>query len=96
MKKYLFLFFPIYFATRAIDLGIEGNFGFGFILRVILFFLSLYWAIHELKFSMFRLKPILHPIYSTEKNLSHLTLISLKNYLCYPVDKPVRTQTTNY
>ena len=49
MKKYLFLFFPIYFATRAIDLGIEGNFGFGFILRVILFFLSLYWAIHKLK-----------------------------------------------
>ena len=49
MKKYLFLIFPIYFATRAILLGIEGNFGFGFVLRVILFFVSLYWAIQELK-----------------------------------------------
>ena len=49
MKKYLFLIFPIYFATRAILLGIDGNFGFGFVLRVILFFVSLYWAIQELK-----------------------------------------------
>ena len=49
MKKYLFLIFPIYFATRAVLLGIDGNFGFGFILRVILFFISFYWAIQELK-----------------------------------------------
>ena len=49
MKKYLFLIFPVYFATRAILLGIDGNFGFGFVLRVILFFVSLYWAIQELK-----------------------------------------------
>ncbi len=49
MKKYLFLIFPLYFATRAILLGIDGNFGFGFVLRVILFFVSLYWAIQELK-----------------------------------------------
>ena len=49
MKKYLFLIFPVYFATRAILLGIDGNFGFGFVLRVILFFVSLYWAIQKLK-----------------------------------------------
>jgi hypothetical protein len=49
MKRYLYFIFPIYFATRAILLGIEGNFNFGFYLRVVLFIISLYWSIQELK-----------------------------------------------
>tara|TARA_B100001057_G_scaffold410901_1_gene426237 strand:+ start:7110 stop:7262 length:153 start_codon:yes stop_codon:yes gene_type:complete len=47
MKKYLWFLAPAYFLARAIFLANEGNFGVGFILRVILFFVTLYWAYKE-------------------------------------------------
>ena len=49
MKKYLYFIFPIYFAVRAIILAGDGNFNFGFYLRVILFILTLYWSLKEFK-----------------------------------------------
>ena len=49
LKRYISLVFPIYFASRASLLAMDGNFNFGFYLRLVLFVLSLYWSLEEIK-----------------------------------------------
>tara|TARA_B100000575_G_scaffold131103_1_gene104442 strand:+ start:7388 stop:7540 length:153 start_codon:yes stop_codon:yes gene_type:complete len=47
MKRYLYFIAPLYFLVRAIFLANQGDFGIGFILRIILFAITLFWAYRE-------------------------------------------------
>ena len=49
MNKYLWFIIPIYFDVRAIMLAIDGDFGSGFYLRVIFFFITLYFSYKDFK-----------------------------------------------